>query len=258
MPETTSEIVPAVNRRGRIVFAILFGILTHATFACSVGVMVKGLYYGLATGIGRFHGWPAFGANAILLAQFPLLHSYFLTAGGRKLMAKLAPAEIGKDLVPTTFVLIASLQLLLVFGLWSPSGLTLYTAHGATLWLSCALFIASWLFLLKALADAGLGLQTGFAGWLSVVRGKPLEYGPFPTRGLFRFSRHPVYLGFALVLWTAPIHTVDGAALAVLWTIYCLIAPRRKERRYLSWYGEPYARYRASVPYFLPRLRPGS
>lgn len=258
MPETTSEKSRAINRRGQIAYATLYGLFTHITFACAVAVMVSGLYHGLRTGIGPFHGWTAFVANGFLLVQFPLLHSYLLTARGRKLMAKLAPAEIGNDLAPTTFALVASLQLLLVFGLWSPSGLTLYTAHGAALWLSRAVFVASWLFLLKALADAGPGLQTGYVGWISVVRGKRLDYGPFPTHGLFQFCRHPVYLGFALILWTAPIHTVDGAVLAAVWTIYCVAAPRLKERRYLSWYGEPYARYRASVPYFLPRLRPGA
>ncbi|HRK36076.1 MAG TPA: isoprenylcysteine carboxylmethyltransferase family protein, partial [Candidatus Hydrogenedentes bacterium] len=104
----------------------------------------------------------------------------------------------------------------------------------------------------KALTDAGLGLQTGFTGWSSVVQGKRPTYKTFPTRGLFRLCRHPVYLGFALVMWTAPEVTVDGLVLAAGWTAYCLIGPLFKERRYLEWYGADYAKYRDSKPYFVP------
>ena len=44
--------------------------------------------------------------------------------------------------------------------------------------------------------------------------------------------------------------------MAVAWTVYCILAPRLKERRYLAIYGQAFARYRTQVPYFLPRLKP--
>ena len=96
------------------------------------------------------------------------------------------------------------------------------------------------------------GLVRGLHG---LVRGRPFRFGDFPTHGLFRFSRQPVYLGFALVLWTGPVHTLDGLLLAMTWSMYCVAAPLHKEFRYLSAYGERFSRYRSMVPYFLPRLR---
>ncbi|GMV91406.1 MAG: hypothetical protein AMXMBFR82_11840 [Candidatus Hydrogenedentota bacterium] len=238
-------------QRGTL-YAVVFGLLTHAVFAVSVLVMVFGLYSGLRSGHGHLHGWWAALGNAMLIAQFPLVHSFLLSKRGRRILARLAPGKVGADLAPTTYVFTASLQLLATFELWSPSGITLFDPSGGVRWLSLALFVASWIFLIKALTDSGLALQTGYLGWSSVARGKRLDYGDFPQHGLFKLIRHPVYLGFALVLWTAPIHTLDGVILAALWTVYCVAGPLLKESRFHAWYGERYARYRDAVPYMLP------
>lgn len=244
-----------MSHKKRIFVALAYGLASHLLFLVAVSFMVVGLYSGLRTGQGPFSGPAAWLANAALVIQFPLLHSWLLSPNGRKLLARLAPSELGRDLAPTTFALIASLQVLLTFALWSPSGITLSDAHGAGLWIFRAAFAASWLFLIKALHDAGLELQTGYVGWLSVLRGKRPELPDFPTHGLFRMCRQPVYLGFALTLWTGPVHTLDGLLLALTWTMYCVAGPLHKELRYLGWYGERFSRYRAAVPYILPKLK---
>jgi protein-S-isoprenylcysteine O-methyltransferase Ste14 len=231
-------------------------VVTHSAFVIAIGVTMVGLYHGMRTGLGRLHGPSAWLANAALVAQFPLVHSYLLSNGGRRVLARLAPAGLGRELAPTTFALIASVQLALTFLAWSPSGITLGDPGGVALWCFRAAFAASWWFLVRALKDAGLALQTGFIGWSSVVRGVDPAFGDFPTRGLFRVCRQPVYLGFALVLWTGPVHTLDGLLLALTWTMYCVAGPLHKELRYLGWYGERFSRYRTSVPYFLPRIKP--
>jgi protein-S-isoprenylcysteine O-methyltransferase Ste14 len=75
-----------------------------------------------------------------------------------------------------------------------------------------------------------------------------------PTGGLFRLVRQPIYVAFALTLWTVPVWTPDQLALAVSFTAYCLLAPRLKEKRFAARYGDRFHRYRATVPYALPRL----
>ncbi len=94
----------------------------------------------------------------------------------------------------------------------------------------------------------------GFTGWTSVVRGKRPDYGTFPTHGLFRTFRHPVYLGFALVMWTNQVLTADGLVLALLWTLYRLIGPVFKESRHRDWYGEDYSRFCRTVRYMMPKI----
>jgi protein-S-isoprenylcysteine O-methyltransferase Ste14 len=75
-----------------------------------------------------------------------------------------------------------------------------------------------------------------------------------PTQGLFRLIRQPIYVAFALTLWTPPVWTPDQLVLAISLTAYCLLAPRLKERRFAARYGSRFERYRADVPYVLPRL----
>lgn len=244
-----------MTRASRIAVAVGWGVVNHVLFVVAVATMVLGLDHGLRDGVGELHGAAAWVANAALLLQFPLLHSWLLSQRGRAMLARLGPPGMGRELAPKTFTLVASLQLLATFLLWSPSGVTVHEAHGAARWVHQVLFGGSWVLLVLAMRDAGLGIQTGSIGWMAVVRGRRLDYGPLPTGGLFRLCRQPVYVAFALTLWTGPVLTLDGLVLALAWTAYCVLGPLHKERRYLASYGEAFARYRERVPFLLPRLR---
>ena len=74
-----------------------------------------------------------------------------------------------------------------------------------------------------------------------------------PERGTFATCRQPIYLGFSLILWTAPGWTLDRLVLALVWSAYCYLGPRLKERRFAQRYGERFERYRTRTAYFLPR-----
>ena len=104
---------------------------------------------------------------------------------------------------------------------------------GGSVWLGAAL-AASWLFLIRALHDAGMNLQTGSLGWWALLRGERPRYPALPTGGVFQACRQPIYLAFFLILWTAPTWTPDHLILALAWTPYCLLAPRLKEHSSLS------------------------
>ncbi len=117
-----------------------------------------------------------------------------------------------------------------------------------------AFFAAAWVFLLKAIVDGGLATQTGALGWWAVFRGRAPRYPTFATRGTFALCRQPIYLAFALLLWTAPTWTLDRPLLGLLWSAYCVFGPRLKERRYLAWHGTAYRAYQERVAYFLPRV----
>lgn len=236
--------------------AVLFGLVTHATFAAAIVTMVLALHEGLDTGRGTLVGGAAWVANAALLLSFPIVHSLLLSHRGRALLARAWPGPHGADLVTTSYAFLASAQLLLVFLAWSPSGVVWFVPQGALAPLSEALFVGAWIFLGKALADGGLALQTGALGWLAVARGRTPDYGPLRTAGLFARCRQPIYLGFALTLWTGPVWTPDHLLIAGGWTLYCVFGPLLKERRFLRWHGAAFAAYQGRVPYFLPRILP--
>lgn len=240
----------------RVAVALALGLLCHGLFAAGVLAMIVAMYFGLSESLGSVP-WPwAALANAALIVQFPLAHSAFLTGPGGRLLARLVPGPHGATLATTTYAIIASVQLLALFAFWTPSGIVWWRAEGAAFWALTAAYAASWLLLMKASFDAGAEVQSGALGWMSLMARIRPVFPDMPTQGLFRLIRQPIYVAFSLTLWTVPVWTPDQLALAVSFTVYCLLAPRLKERRFAARYGERFHRYRASVPYALPRLAP--
>ena len=91
-------------------------------------------------------------------------------------------------------------------------------------------------------------LQIGALGLMSLLQNIPVRFPDMPQGGLFRLIRQPIYVAFALTLWTVPVWTPDQLALAVIFTTYCLLAPRRKERRFCLIHGDRFRAYQAHVP----------
>lgn len=240
---------------GRIALALSLGALCHALFGVAVLAMIVAMFFGLSESFGTVPWpWAAF-ANLALIMQFPLAHSFFLTGRGGKILARLIPGPHGATLATTTYAIIASAQLLALFALWTPSGIIWWRAEGMLFWLITAAYGASWLILMKASFDAGAEVQSGALGWMSLLARIRPVFPDMPTRGLFALIRQPIYVAFALTLWTVPVWTPDQLALALSYTAYCLLAPRLKERRFAQRYGAEFARYRQQVPYALPRLK---
>jgi methanethiol S-methyltransferase len=230
------------------------GLACHGIFGLAGLAMVTAMFFGMSASFGTVP-WPwAALANAALIAQFPLAHSFFLTRRGNRWLARLVPGQHGRTLATTTYATIASIQLLALFALWTPSGIVWWRAEGMTFVAISIAYAASWAILAKASFDAGAEVQSGALGWLSLLQNIRPVFPDMPTTGLFRLIRHPIYVGFTLTLWTVPVWTPDQLAVAVSFTAYCLIAPLLKEHRFANLYGERFAAYQARVPYILPRL----
>ena len=241
--------------RRRISIAFAYGLMCHVVFALAVGAMILAMFFGMSESLGRVPEPWSYLANGFLVLQFPLMHSLLLSARGSKLLNWFAPADYARTLSTTTYAMIASLQLLMLFALWTPSGVVWWRAEGAGFYVICALYAASWLLLIKASYDAGAEVQSGALGWMSLAQGKKPVFPGMPTTGLFRVIRQPIYVSFALTLWTVPVWTPDQLALAVTLTAYCLLAPRLKENRFEKRYGARFRAYQSQVPYAVPYLK---
>ena len=240
--------------RARIGLALLYGLTCHVIFAAAVAAMIIAMFHGMSGSWGTLSTPWAYIANGALVLQFPLAHSFLLGSRGRKMLTRLAPNGHGRTLSTTTYATIASVQLLALFTLWTPSGIVWWRAEGAAFWLVCAAYASAWLLLIKASYDAGAEVQSGALGWMSLIQKIKPVFPDMPARGLFRYIRQPIYLSFALTLWTVPVWTPDQLLIAVSLTAYCLLAPRRKERRFQRIYGARFEQYRRSTPYMIPHL----
>ena len=241
---------------GRTLIALCYGLICHVSFLAGVLAMMVAMFFGMSRSLGTVPSPWSWVANAALLIQFPLAHSLLLTKRGRAVVARLAPRGTGVTLSTTTFVTIAALQVLALFALWTPTGTIWWRASGAALALMVVLYTASWLLLGKSMADSGLAVQTGSLGWTALLRGRKPVYPPMPVTGLFTLTRQPIYVSFALTLWTVPTWTPDQLVVAITFTAYCLIAPLFKEARFRRIYGQAFDDYAHSVPYWLPWPRP--
>jgi len=76
------------------------------------------------------------------------------------------------------------------------------------------------------------------------------------VRGFYCYVRHPLYLFSTIAIWLTPYMTTNLAALYAAMTLYFYLGSIPEEHKLLLEFGDAYARYRARVPRFLPRLRP--
>ena len=245
------------TERERIV-ALAYGACCHIVFVLGVGTMMVAMAFGMSRSWGSLlFPWSGI-ADGLLLLQFPLAHSFLLSHRGRKVLSRLAPFGLGGKLSTTTYAAIASIQVGLLFLLWTPSSIVLWRAEGPWLAASLVLYAAAWLLLLKSIVDAGFPLQVGLLGWLAVFRGRRPVYPLMPRRGLFRLCRQPIYVAFALTTWTVPWWTPDQLVVASVLTSYCVLGPLLKEARFQRVFGDEFASYCRRVPYWLPWPRPAA
>lgn len=239
---------------GRIALALSFGLVVHVIFAVAVIAMVLAMFFGMSESLGAVPYPYAIAVNALLVLQFPMAHSLLLSGPGMRFLSKLVPGPHGGTLSTTTFAIIASVQLFLLFAFWTPSGIVWWRAEGWAFWALTGAYGLSWVLLMKASWDAGAEVQAGALGWMTLMKNSKLRFPDMPTGGLFKLIRQPIYLSFALTLWTVPVWTPDQLALALVLTAYCLAAPKLKERRFAKRYGARFTRYQKEVPYMVPSL----
>ena len=176
-------------------------------------------------------GWPPLAFDAALITVFALHHSFFARDGLKAWLSRSVPTSV----LRSTYVWVASLLLMLVCGLWRPIGGEAYAVTG---------------FVAVALAAVQLG-----GVWITaraVARIDPLELaGIRPARasqglqvtGPYHWVRHPLYLGWLLMVFGAAHMTNDRLAFAAITTIYLVVAIPWEERSLLKSVGEEYARY---------------
>jgi protein-S-isoprenylcysteine O-methyltransferase Ste14 len=186
--------------------------------------------------------------NSLLLGLFAVQHSVMARPWFKKAWTKLVPQTVERS----TYVLFSSLALLLLFALWQPMGGVIWNVENAS---ARAILYATYgiglgivlvaTFLINHFDLFGLRQV-----WLNLI-GRPYKSLPFKTPGLYRYVRHPLYVGWLLSFWATPTMTVAHLVFAVATSLYIFVAIQFEENDLVQAHRE-YAEYRERVPKLVP------
>jgi protein-S-isoprenylcysteine O-methyltransferase Ste14 len=193
----------------------------------------------------------ALAINLGLLVLFAVQHSGMARPAFKRWLTRLVPQAAERS----TYVLLSSLALLLLFALWRPLGGVVWDLDGEVAREGVyALFGLGWLIVLVTTFLINhfdlFGLRQV---WLE-FRGVPYTPLTFATPGPYQVVRHPLYVGWLMVFWATPTMTAAHLLFAMVTTVYILVAIRWEERDLVDAHPE-YAAYRGQVGMLLPRLR---
>lgn len=237
-----------VGRISAFVYGILCYVLFLISFLYAIGFLgnfgvPKSIDSGAESSFGQ-----ALVINAALLGLFAVQHSVMARQWFKKAWTRIVPTAVERS----TYVLLSSVALLVLFWKWEPMGGVIWNVENEvgriSLWIS---YGAGWTLVLLATFLINHFDLFGLRQVWFKLRGKEYQALGFRTPWLYRYVRHPLYVGWLLVFWSAVEMTAAHLVFAIATTAYILVAVQFEERDLMRMHAE-YAEYRRKVPMILP------
>jgi methanethiol S-methyltransferase len=233
--------------------SVLYGVLAYLLF---LGAFLYAIAF-----VGNLHSLktidsgeagpliPALMIDTLLLGLFAIQHSVMARPAFKRWWTKFVPQSVER----TTYVLLASLALLLLYWQWRPIPEVIWSLTNPTavvvlqviFWTGWAIVLIS-TFLINHFEL--FGLRQVYAR----LRRQTLPAPSFKTPFFYKKVRHPIYLGFLLAFWATPSMTAGHFLFAIATTGYILIGIYLEERDLVALFGDQYRRYREQVSMLIP------
>jgi len=187
--------------------------------------------------------------DAGLLALSALQHSIMARQFFKRAWTRIIPPPAERS----TFVLFASVALLLLIRYWQPLPRAIWTVQSPIgIQVLHLLFVVGWLTVLIGTFLIDHAELFGLKQVWCFFTGKEFTGLRFATPGPYKFVRHPIYAGFLIAFWSTPAMTTAHLFFAIMTTAYILVAIQLEERDLVSIHGERYLDYQKSVSMLTP------
>lgn len=233
---------------------LIYGITTYMLFFAVFNYAILFIGNILVTpsldSIGETNLFQALLIDIGLLTAFALQHSIMARPAFKQRWTQLIP----KPAERSTFVLISTVLLAVIIFFWQPLGGIVWQVTNTTyVSVIYCLFAIGWSILFLASFQINHFDLFGLRQVWLFYTGKPYTHLPFKTPWLYRYVRHPLYVGLMIGLWLAPTMTITHLVFASLCTVYIFIGTRFEEHDLKNSLPE-YRQYQQEVPMFMPKL----
>ncbi len=187
--------------------------------------------------------------NLALMALFAIQHSVM----ARKPFKQWWTRYISPAIERSTYVLLASLTLLLLFWQWRPMPEVIWQITDPTIaMMITALSMLGWVIVFTSTFLINHFELFGVHQVVNDFTGRSAAAPHFRTPLYYQFVRHPIYLGFIIAFWATPLMTVGHLLFAAVTTAYIFVGIFLEERDLVDLFGDDYRRYRDRVAMILP------
>lgn len=187
--------------------------------------------------------------NIVLLGLFAVSHSVMARQGFKQWWTRIIPPEAERS----TYVLVSSLVLILLFWQWQPMPSIIWdTTHPMGQVVLQSLFWLGWITVLLSTFMINHFDLFGLHQVVLQLQQKPYTPLAFRTPWLYRYIRHPIMVGFIMAFWATPTMTLGHLLFAVATTAYIMVGVSLEERDLVDFYGEDYLQYKQKTAKFCP------
>lgn len=190
--------------------------------------------------------------NVAILALFGVTHTVMARPWFKEKWTRIVPKAAERS----TYVLVASLILILLFREWRPMPDAVWSVANPT-----------WAMVLTGIYLAGYGIVListflinhfelfGLSHVLANLQKKPPPRYKFVSPLFYKVIRHPLYFGWLVAFWVTPEMSVGHLLFALILTAQILISIPYEEADIEGYLGEPYRQYKNRVPMLIPLLK---